>query len=148
VPLTLTSTAFEDGGAIPRDATCKGEDRSPALSWTGVPDGAAALVLLVDDPDANDWVHWIVLDLPADAGGLPASVAASADPPQQGRNTFGRIGYSGPCPPSGTHHYRFTLYALGAPLGLTGHPDGGAVRRALSRAEILAKQVLVGTARA
>jgi Raf kinase inhibitor-like YbhB/YbcL family protein len=148
MPFILPSTAFEDGGGIPHDATCRGADRSPQLAWTGVPDGTAALVLLVDDPDANDWVHWIVLDLPPGDGGLPASVGPSDDPPQQGRNTFGRVGYGGPCPPSGTHHYRFTLYALGAPLGLAGHPDGGVVRRALADADILASTTLHGTARA
>ena len=144
----LTSPAFADGSSIPQEFTCRGQDVSPALAWRGVPEGTAALVLFLDDPDARGWVHWIVLDLPGADGALPRGVSPSAEAPQQGRNDFGRIGYGGPCPPSGTHHYRFTLYALAAPLGLPGHPDGGAVRAALGRATVLARVTLVGTYRA
>lgn len=143
--LTITSAAFADGGPIPTEHSCRGADVSPPLSWSRVPPGAGALVLFVDDPDGRDWVHWSVLDLPAADGGLPRAVSPSADPPQQGRNDFGRVGYGGPCPPSGTHRYRFTLYALAAPLGLAGHPDGAAVRRALAGAPVLAKVTLTGT---
>ena len=146
--LTLASAAFADGGPIPAEHTCRGADVSPALAWQGVPAGTAALVLFVDDPDGRDWVHWSVLDLPGADGGLPRGVPPTADPPRQGRNDFGRVGYGGPCPPSGNHHYRFTLYALAAPLGLAGHPDGGTVRGALGRATILAQVTLVGTSRA
>ncbi len=146
--LTLTSPAFADGSPIPTEFTCRGRDVSPALAWRGVPPEAAALVLLVDDPDGRDWVHWTVLDLPATDGELPRAVAPTADPPQQGRNDFGRIGYGGPCPPSGTHRYRFTLYALAAPLALPGHPAGGAVRAALRGATIRATVTLTGTFRA
>jgi Raf kinase inhibitor-like YbhB/YbcL family protein len=121
---------------------------SPVLAWQGVPAGTAALVLFVDDPDGRDWVHWSVLDLPGADGGLHRGVSPTADPPQQGRNDFGRVGYGGPCPPSGNHRYRFTLYALAAPLALTGHPDGATVRAALAKAAILAQVTLVGTFRA
>jgi Raf kinase inhibitor-like YbhB/YbcL family protein len=143
--LTLTSPAVADGQPIPREYTCHGSDVSPALSWHGVPTGAAALVLFVDDPDGRDWVHWTVLDLPARDGELPKAVPPDADSPQQGMNDFHKIGYGGPCPPSGTHHYRFTLYALAAPLGLPGHPDGAAVRDALEGATVLATTTLTGT---
>jgi Raf kinase inhibitor-like YbhB/YbcL family protein len=142
---TLTSPAFADGDPIPKEYSCRGRDVSPALAWQGVPAGTAALVLFVDDPDGRDWVHWSVLDLPAGDGGLPQGVSPAADPPQQGRNDFGRVGYGGPCPPSGNHHYRFTLYALAAPLGLPGHPDGATLRAALARATVLARVTLVGT---
>ena len=145
---SLASTAFADGDPIPREYSCHGEDVSPALAWQGVPPGTAALVLFVDDPDGGDWVHWSVLDLAGVDGELPRGVAPSADPPQQGRNDFRRTGYGGPCPPSGNHHYRFTLYALAAPLGLAGHPDGSAVRTALTRATVLGRASLVGTFRA
>jgi Raf kinase inhibitor-like YbhB/YbcL family protein len=148
VALSLTSSDFAAGGPIPAEFTCRGADRSPALSWSGVPAGTAAIVLFVDDPDGRDWVHWSVLDLPAGDGGLPRGVAPSADPPQQGRNDFGRIGYGGPCPPSGTHRYRFTLYALASALGLPGHPDGAAVRRALRASSVLEQVTLIGTFRA
>jgi Raf kinase inhibitor-like YbhB/YbcL family protein len=145
---TLSSTAFEEGGAIPRDATCDGSDQSPALAWTGIPAGTTSLVLYLDDPDARGFVHWTVLDLAADASGS-GSLATSVDPgaasPQQGRNDFGRVGYGGPCPPSGTHRYRFELSALAAPLGLAGHPTGADVRAALDGAEVLGRTVLNGT---
>jgi Raf kinase inhibitor-like YbhB/YbcL family protein len=143
--LALSSTAFDDGQPIPRKYSCHGADVSPPLVWRGVPSTAAALVLLVDDPDGRNWVHWIVLDLAPKDGQLPEGVDPGADPPKQGRNDFGKIGYGGPCPPSGTHHYRFTLYALAAPLGLSGHPDGAAVRRALDKATVVGHVRLTGT---
>ena len=146
--LSLTSSAFGDGAPIPSEFSCRGADVSPPLAWTGVPAGADALVLFVDDPDGRDWVHWSVLDLPGRDGSLPRGVPSTEGPPQQGRNDFGRVGYGGPCPPSGTHHYRFTLYALAAPLGLSGHPDGAAVRAALAKATVLARTTLTGTFRA
>jgi hypothetical protein len=146
--LVLTSNAFADGDPIPREYTCKGADVSPPLAWSGVPPESGALVLLVDDPDARDWVHWIVLDLPAEDGGLPRAVSPTADRLHQGRNDFGRVGYGGPCPPSGKHRYLFTLYALASPLRLPGHPDGREVRRALQGATVLAKVTLMGTAQA
>jgi Raf kinase inhibitor-like YbhB/YbcL family protein len=147
-PFVLASSAFDDGAAIPRPFTCDGADRSPALAWTGVPAGTRALVLVVDDPDARGFVHWLVLDLPPGAAGsLPPGVAADAPSPQQGRNGFGRVGWGGPCPPSGTHHYRFILSALAAPLGLAGHPDGAAVQKALKGATVLGQATLRGTYR-
>jgi hypothetical protein len=146
--LVLRSPAFADGAPIPIEFTCRGADVSPPLAWSGVPAGAASLVLFVDDPDGRDWVHWSVLDLPAVDGSLPRGVPATDGEPRQGRNDFGRVGYGGPCPPSGTHHYRFTLYALGSPLGLTGHPDGATVRAALAKATVLARTTLTGTFRA
>jgi Raf kinase inhibitor-like YbhB/YbcL family protein len=140
----LTSPAFEAGASIPARFTCHGADRSPALAWSGVPEGTRALVLFVDDPDGRNWVHWSVLDLAPDTDGLHEGVAPSADPPQQGRNDFGNVGYGGPCPPSGTHHYHFTLSALARPLGLAGHPGGAAVRAALGNAHVLGRATLIG----
>ncbi len=145
-PFRLSAAAFVAGGAIPRAYTCDGADESPALAWSGAPAGTAALVLLVEDPDARNFVHWIVLDLPgAAAGSLPRAVASGAATPRQGRNDFGRVGWGGPCPPSGTHHYRFTLSALGAPLGLSGHPNGTEVRAALGKASVLGRAILEAT---
>jgi Raf kinase inhibitor-like YbhB/YbcL family protein len=146
-PFSLISSAIRAGDAVPREFTCDGANISPPLAWTGVPAGSAALVLLVDDPDARDFVHWIVLDLPGADGSLPKGVAPSAASPQQGRNDFGDAGWGGPCPPSGTHHYRFTLFALGAKLGLGGHPGGDAVRKALRGANALGKATLTATYR-
>jgi Raf kinase inhibitor-like YbhB/YbcL family protein len=128
----LTSPAFDEGGMIPGRFTCDGEDVSPALEWAGAPESVGALVLIVDDPDARGFVHWIVLDVtPTASGGLPEGVSASPDAPRQGQNDFGRIGYGGPCPPSGTHRYVFNLYALDAPLNLAGSPGAPDVRAAM-----------------
>ena len=136
---------FADGGAIPAQLTCDGANGSPPLAWTGVPAGTAALALLVDDPDAGDFTHWIVLDLPGADGSLPGGVAPAAATPVQGTNNFGKVGWGGPCPPSGTHHYRFTLTALGAPLGLDDHLRGDVVRAALAKATVLGTATLTGT---
>lgn len=149
VPFRLTARAFIEGGAIPREYTCDGENVSPALSWSGVPAGAGSLVLLVDDPDAKDFVHWIVLDMPATppAGALPRALDGVKTPPRQGRNDFGDVGYGGPCPPSGTHQYRFVLYALAAPLGVAAGANGTTVRSALAAATILGQATLEVTYR-
>ena len=128
---SLTSTAFADGGSIPRKFSCDGEDVSPALSWEDAPDDTGAFALIVDDPDARGWVHWVVFDMTgSQSGGLAEAISASPDAPPQGRNDFGKIGWGGPCPPSGTHRYRFTLLALDGPLGLTGTPSADDVRGA------------------
>jgi Raf kinase inhibitor-like YbhB/YbcL family protein len=140
---TLTSSAFKPGGEIPRRFTCDGDDVSPDLEWAGAPPGAAAFALVVDDPDARGFVHWTVLDFEAtETGALPSGFSSSPDAPQQGTNDFGRVGYGGPCPPSGTHRYRFLLYALGAPLALSGAPKSAAVRAALDKAQVVGRAEL------
>ena len=140
---TLTSSAIAAGGSIPRRFTCDGADTSPELAWNGAPAGTAALVLVVDDPDAGGFVHWLVLDLPgADQGTLAGGIPPSAASLSQGTNDFGRRGWGGPCPPSGEHRYTFTMYALAAPLGLPDGASKSAVRRALAGANVLATAVL------
>ena len=142
VDFKLTSTAFEEGGQIPKRQTCDGEDVSPDLSWQGAPDEVAALALFMDDPDARGFIHWVVVDMTGSAsGGLAEGVSESPDAPQQGQNDFGRIGYGGPCPPSGTHRYTFTLYALSEELALGGTPTATEVRDAM-RGRILAEAKL------
>ena len=102
-------------------------------------------MLLVTDPDARDFVHWLVVRPDRHAsGGLPAAISASPDAPPQGRNSFGKPGYGGPCPPSGTHHYAFTLYALDRALGLTGTPSADELRAAMD-GHVLAEATLTGT---
>jgi Raf kinase inhibitor-like YbhB/YbcL family protein len=143
--MTLTTTAFQDGGAIPRKFSCDGENVSPALEWEGVPDDAGSLALIVDDPDARGFVHWVVFDMTASqTGGLPEAVSNSPDAPPQGTNGRGQIGWFGPCPPSGTHHYTFTLYALDQQLELTGAPKADEVRHA-AEGHVIDEAVLTGT---
>jgi Raf kinase inhibitor-like YbhB/YbcL family protein len=116
--IAVTSSAFVAGAPIPVEFSCRGANTSPPLSWTGVPGQAAALALVVDDPDAphGTYRHWVVVDIPPAATGAP-----TGQPPPGGRqlpNSAGHARYDGPCPPSGTHHYRFTVYALSRLLGL------------------------------
>jgi len=123
MPLKISSTAFDDGQMIPRRYTCDGDDTSPPLSWTGVPEDTGSLALICDDPDApmGTFVHWVLYNLPADTGELPEGLSAEDERPDgslQGRNDFGNVGYGGPCPPGGTHRYRFKLYALDKSLDL------------------------------
>jgi len=115
--ITITSTAFTEGSMIPQDYTCDGEDISPPLAWSGVPDGTKSLALICDDPDApmGTWVHWVLFNIPAYIMELPSKI-----PPEKiiqngakhGINDFRKFGYGGPCPPGGTHRYYFKLYAL------------------------------------
>lgn len=140
----LSSPSFAEGGAIPARHSCDGADVSPALAWQGAPQGTVSLALIVDDPDARGFIHWVIYDIPgASAGSLAEGLTPTAVAPQ-GRNDFGRAGYGGPCPPSGTHHYRFTLWALSSRLSLSGTPSGAQVRTALTT-KILAQTYLTGT---
>ena len=146
-PFTLASDAFREGEAIPRRYTCDGADVSPALSWAWAPADTKAYALVMDDPDAPGglWIHWVVYDLPADTTDLPEGVPPTgAGAPPQGPNDFGRVGWGGPCPPSGTHRYVFWLYALSEPLGLSGSPTAAQVRSA-AKPVTLATTKLIGT---
>jgi Raf kinase inhibitor-like YbhB/YbcL family protein len=121
--IKLTSSAFSEGGMIPRRYTCDAEDVSPDLSWSGLPEGTKSFALICDDPDApmGTWVHWVLFNLPADLTALPVAIPPDkslANGGVHGKNDFGRLGYGGPCPPGGTHRYYFKLYALDAQLNL------------------------------
>jgi Raf kinase inhibitor-like YbhB/YbcL family protein len=128
--MELTSTAFAGGQPIPQQHSCEGEDLSPPLSWTDVPEGATSLALIVDDPDApgGTFTHWLGWGLDPAAGGLGEGEAA----PVEGRNDFGATGYRGPCPPPGhgPHRYFFRLHALADELEL----EPGAGRADLEQA--------------
>jgi Raf kinase inhibitor-like YbhB/YbcL family protein len=116
--MILRSDSFTDGGAIPSRNTCDGDDISPHLAWTDAPAEAGAFALIVRDPDAGGFVHWVLTDIPADVTELPEGRGDSIGIP--GQNDFGRVGWGGPCPPSGEHRYEFTLHALTGPLVLDG----------------------------
>jgi Raf kinase inhibitor-like YbhB/YbcL family protein len=116
---TLTSEAFTDGDWIPRRFTCDGENVSPPLAWSGVPEGTESFALVVEDPDAprGMFTHWVLFDIARDAGRLDEGVQGGI----AGRmlaNDFGEPRYGGPCPPKGhgPHRYRFTLYAVDVPV--------------------------------
>lgn len=139
----LSSEAFAHGDAIPRRHTCEGEDISPALVWSDPPGETLALALIVDDPDAprGTFTHWVAWNIDPRAGGLGEGESA----PAEGRNDFGRAGWSGPCPPPGhgAHRYFFRLHALDADVRVGSR--GG--RRELERAiagHVLATAELMG----
>jgi len=121
--IKVTSSAFIEGGMIPERFTCDGEDVSPPLAWTGIPDGTKSLALICDDPDApmGTWVHWVLFNMAPSIEELPAKIAPERSfphGPKHGINDFGKYGYGGPCPPGGTHRYYFKLYALDSEIDL------------------------------
>ena len=145
----LTSTAFGQGEPIPRRYTCDGEDISPPLQWSDPPQGTQSFALIADDPDApmGTWVHWVLYNIPAQARSLPEAVSSDAELPdgsRHGQNSWRRLGYGGPCPPSGTHRYFFKLYALDAQLDLAAGTNKKQLLRAME-GHILAQAELMGT---
>lgn len=144
-PFALTSPAFADGDAIPQRHGCSGEDVSPELRWRGAPEGTTQLVLIVDDPDAGGFIHWLLAGIPAapdgtlDEGRGDASTHADG----QGGNDFGRSGWGGPCPPR-RHTYVFTLYALSEPIDAGPELTAGSVRAAME-GKVIGEARLSGT---
>ena len=151
--LSIRSSAFDDGGEIPREYTCQGDDTSPPLGWSGVPWDARSLVLIVDDPDAPDpkapkmtWVHWVLFNLPPDTSGLAAAMTSAElpDGTGEGLNDWQRTGYGGPCPPIGRHRYFHRLYALDTVLPDMRSPTKAQVE-AVMEGHVLASAQLIGT---
>lgn len=118
--LAVTSDAFAQGRQIPREHTCHGDDVSPPLAVKDLPEGARALAVVVQDPDAprRVFTHWTAWNIPAANTLLERGVDIVALGGVEGKNDFGSIGYRGPCPPSGTHRYTFRVFALREPLDL------------------------------
>jgi len=133
----LSSPDFSNGGDIPKQFTCSGEDRSPTLEWKDAPAGTKSFALIADDPDApvGTWVHWVIFNIPAGAHSLPGGFEKKeqlADGTRQGQNDFRKIGYNGPCPPPGKpHRYFFKLYALNTDLALRAGATKSDVERAM-----------------
>src|SRR2546430_2239022 len=117
-PMQLRSDSFKDAGPIPAKNTCSGQDVSPALAWSNVPVGTRTLAVVVDDPTAHHFTHWLLYDLPTNLSGLPEAMTPALLPvsAREGLNDFGKLGWRGPCPPIGEHRYVFTVYALDAAL--------------------------------
>jgi Raf kinase inhibitor-like YbhB/YbcL family protein len=148
--MKLSSSAFASGATVPSQYTCKGTDISPALNWSGAPAHTASFALIMDDPDApsGTWVHWVMWNIPQKAHSLPEGIAKSQeldDGSRQGRNSFGKIGYNGPCPPPGqTHRYFFRIYALDQSVNLQPGANRLDVDAAI-KAHILAQGEYIGT---
>lgn len=141
--LSLSSPAFPAGSTVPQRFTCDGQNVSPPLRWSPAPSRARSLALQLEDPDAPGGVftHWLLWNLPPRSRGVPTHVSWRL----QGRNSFGRVGWSGPCPPQGsTHHYVFTLFALDRKLALARAASPARFHAALI-GHVLSRATLVGT---
>ena len=146
--MQLLSPAFSHGEAIPVKYTCDGENLSIPLVFKNIPPEAKSIAIIMDDPDApmGVFVHWVIYDIPATMQGLPEGVPGYPELEygiKQGRNDFGKIGYGGPCPPSGVHRYYIKAYALNKALNL----QAGLNKRELLqiiRSYIIDQAVLMG----
>jgi Raf kinase inhibitor-like YbhB/YbcL family protein len=138
---TLSSPAFRPGGTIPAAFTCDGSNARPTLVWTAPPSGTRSFAISVLDPDApsGTFTHWLAWGLSASA----RSLGRTARPPREGANDAGQRGWTGPCPPSGTHRYVFRLYALRSPLPLRAGADRAAFEAAL-KGRVIRVATLVG----
>jgi Raf kinase inhibitor-like YbhB/YbcL family protein len=147
--LDVSSTAFQEGAAIPKLYTCDGNNTSPPLRWSSVPERTQSIAVICDDPDApgGTFVHWVLFNLPPETKGLPEKVPVGrtlANGAKQGNGTSKKTGYLGPCPPSGVHRYFFKVYALDSKLNL----GSGITKNQLLKAmdgHILAEGRLMGT---
>jgi Raf kinase inhibitor-like YbhB/YbcL family protein len=153
MPFEIRSSAFSDGGKIPRQYTCEGADASPPIQWTGAPDGTKSLALIVDDPDAPDpakpqrvYVHWVVYNISPDSNGFEQDASNKGLPgvAKVGKNDWDKTQYGGPCPPIGRHRYFFKLYALDITLDNLSSPTKKNLGSAM-QGHILAQAVLMGT---
>jgi Raf kinase inhibitor-like YbhB/YbcL family protein len=142
--ITVSSPAFGEGQPIPQRFSCRGDNVSPPLAWAGTPGSTQEIALVMDDPDAprGTYTHWIIFGLSRETSELGGGMIPAGA--KQAENSAGQAEYTGPCPPSGTHHYRFTVYALDEPLSL---PDGAGTEDALTEIgeQAIARGRLTGT---
>ena len=144
--LKLTSSAFEDGGEIPRIFGYKNGNKHPTLFVSDMPEGTEYLALIMDDPDAMEavgkvWVHWVVWNIPHNQDRLDPALLVDGD---EGMTDFGEVGYGGPAPPDKRHTYIFKLYALDINLDLSNEPTKADVEKAME-GYILDQATLTGT---
>jgi Raf kinase inhibitor-like YbhB/YbcL family protein len=146
----LTSSAIAPGATIASDYACTGSDESPALTWSNAPQATKSFALVAHDPDApgGTFIHWVAYNIPAQTTSLPAGVQKNTEingGGENGINSFGNVGYNGPCPPPGKiHHYHFRLFALDSTLTPGDKADAAAVEAAM-KGHVLATAELVGT---
>lgn len=141
--MELKSPAFKDSQYIPAKYTCDGDNVNPPLEFFNVPEGTASLILFVNDPDApgGDWVHWLVWNIKPETKEIKKnSVPEGAT---EGQNSFGKTGYGGPCPPSGTHVYIFKLYAIDIVLPADLELEKRDIKK-MAEGHVLAKAMLKG----
>lgn len=147
--MKIISSAFQNNAKIPSKYTCDGQNVNPPLSFLDIPENAKSLVLIVDDPDApggtasnaaGAWVHWTVFNISPKSTGITEN--SFPEDGIEGMTNFGKEGYGGPCPPSGTHHYFFKLYALDEKLNLS-DTDKAAIEKAM-QGHIIEKAELIG----
>lgn len=127
---SLSSNGFANHTIIPVEYTCEGKNISPALSWNNIPTGTKSLALIMDDKDAptQPFFHWVIYNLPASTNSLAENISQLPNGALNGKNSWEKPGYKGPCPPKGKPHtYTFTLYALDHQLSFFDVPDGSAV---------------------
>ncbi|MBI2883942.1 MAG: YbhB/YbcL family Raf kinase inhibitor-like protein [Candidatus Methylomirabilis oxyfera] len=151
VDMELKSQSFQAGEMIPPKYTCDGQDISPPLHWSDPPAETISFALISNDPDApvGTWVHWVMWNIPGSARVLDENLPKTASLPngtKQGTTDFRRIGYGGPCPPSGIHRYFFKLYALDMALELPASTTKKDLEKAM-QGHILAQTELMGTYR-
>ncbi|MBI5045637.1 MAG: YbhB/YbcL family Raf kinase inhibitor-like protein [Candidatus Niyogibacteria bacterium] len=141
--MKISSPIFEEGAAIPEKYTCDGDDASPALEISGVPAGTQSLALLMDDPDSpsGNFVHWTIWNIRANETEIKENTKPEGA--VEGVNSFGNIGYGGPCPHAGTHRYFFRLYALDKTLDLSSGADVVALKQSME-GHVLAEAKLMG----
>jgi Raf kinase inhibitor-like YbhB/YbcL family protein len=151
--LKVMSSSFQQGGSIPTKYTCDGDDLSPPLSWSGVPNNAKSVALIVDDPDAPDpanpqrvYVHWVVYNIPPQTTTLPENASERGIPAGgiQAKNDWGKTEYGGPCPPIGEHRYFFKVYALDTVLNEIKDATKADIERAM-KGHIINSGELMGT---
>jgi len=149
--LTVTSPQFGSGETIPAKYSANGGNLSPSISWSTPPAETKSLAMIVDDSDANGFVHWVIFNLPPDTKSLPAGLPQTdwlnqlKGKVMQGKNSRNSTGYFGPQPPPGKpHHYHFHVYALDSTLSLNGGASKDAVDKAMA-GHVLAQGELVGT---
>ncbi len=141
--LMISSTAFQNNGLMPAVYTCDGENFNPPLDISNIPAKAKSIAIIVNDPDAPNggFIHWVDYNIPVNGSTL--SIPANSENGVAGKNGTGKDGYTGPCPPSGTHHYHFKVFALDGPVPVQGGMDAKTLEQSIS-GHIISSGELVG----